>query len=410
MSKVTLEITRGLSGKCTLLANHSLDYSGDGVDIHLLEGNEWTITAVHKGRHVVHVIKEQDGTSPGEITVMVPNTPPTLDPDVTQDTVAKLVSSAAPTTESIDPGKHFKDVDEDDDPPPPGGDTATTQGKFRFRVFQKPDEVLIRTHRGFVAVQQDTGDFTSDLKAGSIVTQAIVLKDPNPLPNTGRHGPARKYQIRLSAYDSDNDQSDSPVTLEFLVEKPEPKMYNLKKGAGTSFQRPKIGNRIAVDIRHTINLSNTAADDITDYEFLRFITTPAIEGKIKQADNTFNDTVTRDTVLCEPVSGPPESVDINDDDTDNVQGDGCWSAKISGSEVSLGTFSPGDTPPTIEFGFGADRRLTDASDVTITIAYYVIGQVDDTTTENKDELDIRSVGSKSLTLDIHRCVEFDDCP
>ena len=64
----------------------------------------------------------------------------------------------------------------------------------------------------------------------------------------------REYQIRLSAYDGDNDQSNSPVTLKFRVEKPQKKTYNLKKTSETSYQSPKIGNRIGVP--HTINLSN----------------------------------------------------------------------------------------------------------------------------------------------------------
>ena len=34
-------------------------------------------------------------------------------------------------------------MDKDDDPPSPGGDTVGTQGLFRFKVFEKPDEVLI---------------------------------------------------------------------------------------------------------------------------------------------------------------------------------------------------------------------------------------------------------------------------
>ena len=181
-------------------------------------------------------------------------------------------------------------MDKDDDPPPPGGSTADTQGSFRFMVFEKPDEVLIATHRGFVAVRttESDGDFTSDLTNQLIITQAIVLKDPNPLPNTGRHDEEREYQIRLSAYDGDNDQSNSPVTLKFLVEKPQPKTYNLKKTSETSYQRPKIGNRIGV--LHTINLSNTEIDDIVDYNFLDFITVPRIEAKIKAADKAYDGT------------------------------------------------------------------------------------------------------------------------
>ena len=413
--KITIRVIRENSKECTIPAGHSLIYEGEGVDIHELEGDTWAITAVYKGRHVVHIIKEEDGSRPGEITVIVPNTAPTLTADGPVDTNAKLVSDSPPVTGSINPGAHFQDVDKDDDPPPPGLDNSdATQGSFRFKVFEKPDEVLIATHRGFVAVRTGaSGDFTSDLTSEAITTQAIVLKDPNPLPNTGRHDAERKYRIRLSAFDGDNAQSDSPVTLEFLVEEPQLKTYDLKKGSGTSYQRLKVGNRIGVI--HTINLANTIVDDIVNYDFLNDVVTPTkIEAAIKAVDREYNQTPTRGATRCVPLAGPPEDKDdLNDDGTDDSQGDGCWSARISGREASIDTFSP-DGTPTITFKLGIDRPLNDASDVTITLDYYVLAKeavaADLGNNMSAELARVSKVGSRNMTLDIHRCVSTDDCP
>ena len=115
------------------------------------------------------------------------------------------------------------------------------------------------------------------------------------------------------------------------------------------------------------------------------------------------------------MTGPPEDEDdIDGTNGDDVQGAGCWSASLSGRETSIGTFSPGATPPTITFEMGVDRQLNDASDPTITFRYYVLAKV-----AVAEDLDakvraapaiVSEVGSKRLTLDIHRCVVTSDCP
>ena len=299
----TLTITRGQHEECTLPANHSLIYDASpaGVSVREGEGRKWTITALLKGRHIVKVNDDQKGATKSDITVIVPNTPPRMTADVpkgtgTSEAVVTLISSTLPTTNPINPGMYFADVDEADDPAPPGvEDAGSTQGSFRFKVFKKPDEVLIATHRGFVAVRPaigdgSTGDFTSALTDAAITTQAIILKDPNPLPNTGMHDGEREYTIQFNAYDRDNAESDNPVMLRFKVEEPEEKLYYLRKGTGTSYKSPKIGNRIGVT--HTVYLFSTDTPDVADYDFLEFITPAVVKKHIEGADSTYAGTPT----------------------------------------------------------------------------------------------------------------------
>ena len=404
---------RETSKKCTIPAGHVLEYDGVEVQEHHIEGNTWSITAKLKGSHVVQVIKEQDGTRPGSITVIVPNTPPTLDTTVAQSSVATLIATA-PTTNSIDPGMHFDDADTGDqvgEPP---------RGNFRFRIFEKPDEVLIRTHRGFIAVREgDAAPYTynSRLNSAEFVTQAIILKNPNPLPNTGGIDTGRTYEIRVSAYDGDNAQSDSPVTLRFNTENPDPQEYTLKKSGTTSYKRPRIGNRIGV--LHTVKLSAFGDEDVVDYNFLDFITDTKITEKIKETDNTYTGgDVGEVTCTAEDADSSGEVTSLPDD---SVRGTGCWSRTISGSEASIGTFIPKDPPDNpdapadadeskITFMLGTDRRLDDASNVTITIRYWVVARASNSAATPPVEVKIVEVGRRSLTLDIHRCVEFSDCP
>ena len=172
---ITIEVIRDASQKCVVPEGHVLQYDDDGVQAHHIEGNTWTITAKLKGSHVVHLINELDGTRPGSITVIVPNTAPTLrasaavmsigtdDTDPAAPTAESLIAATTPVddtllTNSIDPGRHFEDADTADN----AGDPA--RGNFRFRIFEKPDEVLIRTHRGFIAVRVgDTDTYDSRL-------------------------------------------------------------------------------------------------------------------------------------------------------------------------------------------------------------------------------------------------------
>ena len=377
---ITVRIVRENSKRCTLPDKHSLVYHGGEVQARKDSSattNVWTITARLKGRHVIQIREDESGDTVGEITVIVPNTPPRLDALGGLGTDTPLTLAGSDET-----GLHtgsltgirdaFEDVDDADNE-----GTDNDEGNFNYRVHHKPEGLLVKTVRGFL-LEANSAD------ADQTIT-TVVLKQ------------FEAFAIEIHAYDLDNARSDNAVTVNFVAVNPvSPGPYNLEKGTGTTYQKPKIGNRI--DVLHTINLSNTADDEISNYNFLDFITPSAIGERIQGVDSD-------DVDFEECASSPPDSITANND-----QGDGCWSAQISGREARIGTFSS-STPATVSFALGAARSLNDASDVTITIRYYVVAQADDTTTTDRNELSIVQVGSgRPLSLDIHGCVDTADCP
>ena len=192
MFKITLEIIRDRSGRCTLPANHSLIYEDTPPRVSVYgpgEGNVWTITALMKGRPVVRINSDQTGETAGEITVIVPNTPPRLIASAPVVSTADLMPNQGGTTYAyptidLNPGAYFEDADPEDDPT-----DENAQGFFRFKVLQKPDGVVIDTDRGFVAVRvanPGTGEFNSDLTNADINMRAVILKNPNPDPKPRR--------------------------------------------------------------------------------------------------------------------------------------------------------------------------------------------------------------------------------
>ena len=208
----------------------------------------------------------------------------------------------------------------------------------------------------------------------------------------------------MSAYDGDNAQSDSPITLEFNTELPKQKTYSLQKSGANSYKRPKVGNRIGVP--HTVQLANSDnADDVVNYDFLDFITADKITDKIKSTDSAYTGTATRETDLCTDANAASASAVAGIVD----QGEGCWTSTISGTEASIGTFAPA-APPTVTFMLGADRKLSDSGDVGITIRYWVVARAADAGATPPVTLSIVEVDRRIVNLDIHSCVEFSDCP
>ena len=422
-----LTITINTSEDCTLPANHSLIYDppvdeAPGVTVTGPTGNNvWTILAIKKGKHEVHISKDAATKTEGTIiTVTVPNTEPRRTEKYTY-TATEYNIAVPPTRPSnligtgkvtlqFNPGAAFSDEDAGDDPPPPGIETAgTTQGSFRFRVYQKPEGVLIGLDSGYVAVREpnESAAFSKDLTNAPIEAEAIILKNPNP--GSGD----RTYDILLYAYDISNGESNSPVTLRVTAQNPvSPALaagYSLVKDTGNTYdQTEEIGNRIGV--YHKINLRK----DDPQYDFLDFITKDDIEKEIKTVAAEFSEDVDVEGELCKPLTGFPTSVS-----TANAQGDGCWSISTS-SKVTIYTadddtitkpkLSGTDTDKHIHFRLDPDHQLN-ASDVKITMGYYVVARADDTTTPETNELDIEKVGGdRTLTVDIHRCVDVAKCP
>ena len=195
-----LEITRGGNRKCTLTEGHALVYSvpaGEQPRVKVSEPDSsateevWTITALLKGRPVVH-IRDATGTTVDEITVVVPNTTPRLiDPD--EEISGTLLNHSdeaglhTATLTGIAPA--FTDDDEvDKSKVDPIGN-----GIFNYKVTHKPPELLIKTVRGFLLTKNSPKTTHDDI-------EAVVLK-----PFT------EDFTIEIYAYDPDNGRSDSPV-------------------------------------------------------------------------------------------------------------------------------------------------------------------------------------------------------
>ena len=432
MFKITLEIIRDRSGKCTLPANHSLIYddSSEKVSVHGPgEGNVWTITALIKGRPVVKINNDQAGETAGEITVIVPNTPPQLTAlgpvVVTRDSddavVGLILNHTAPDpfayiTNILNPGESFKDVDIDDDPD--GDDPDGVQGSFRFKVLDKPDGVVIDTDRGYVAVRVgSTGVFNSDLTNGPIDMRAVILKNPNPDATP----PDDTFDILLHAYDRDNDVSDNPVTLRFLAQEPQAGSYDVAQDDKGNFvysagkRALRIGNRL--DVYHTVTVAGTGDSTVFGFKFAELAAdalSKGSDGKGRLSEPLMHDS---NTVICSDNKKPDDWKVYND------LGSHCYT--VSGTNgVQFAAYDDMDDrpldnlddTPKIKFKLDSEkRRLTDTSGPKITITHHVYalrsehdfsgtpGELDDLTRKIYSEPEV-------LSLDIHRCVETSDCP
>ena len=384
----TIRIIRENSKKCTLPTGHSLLYSSSEGKVRVgrpakSAPDVWTITALKKGRPVVQVRKDSDGTTVGEITVIVPNTPPqlrigTIDSTAyngTIDGTFTAAKSGSLTLSTLSITNLFAQFDDDDDV-----DKDTTGGVFNYKVSHNPDELLIKIHDGFLLDENKSGDFDP---IDVVVLKA--LKEPNK-------------SIEVYAYDRSNDRSDNPVEVNFAASV-RSITYNLTKGTGNTYKKLKVGNRIGVP--HTINLMSS---DAPTYDFINDFITPTIVGnEVKKIDSNGSDTYSLDSDICDPKKGPPTSISTATKAGSQGQGDGCWSVKISGSDVILGTFD--HTAKTVQFTLDEDRGLNNANDFTITIGYYVVVE-----NEAAKDPDINKVDEKSLTVNVHSCTEVDDCP
>ena len=371
---ITVRIVRENSKRCTLPDRHSLVYSDGEVQVRKDSSattNVWTITARLKGRHVIQIREDESGDTVGEITVIVPNTPPRLnigniDGTDYDGTVTGTVAPKSGTTlhtltipSSGNLAAQFTDVD--------STDNSTGTGIFNYKVQHKPDALLIKTVRGFLLEANDAADVPP--------IDAVVLR-----PFT------KSFSIEIYAFDRDNDRSDNPVTVTFASADTITKTdgYDLVKGTGNLYNRTeKIGNRSGVV--HNINLIKDS-----DYDFLDFVTGEEAGRKVTQYRTANTDPHTVLFTECTATIGAFNT--------------GCWKATISGSNVEIVDFTPNDTAPEIDIRLDTSRRLNDASDHTVRIAYYVVSGRDD---ENLREYEVEG---RSFTVDIHRCVDVDDCP
>ena len=80
------------------------------------------------------------------------------------------------------------------------------------------------------------------------------------------------------------------------------------------------------------------------------------------------------------------------------------------SRVNISALDGADTTPSITFQLPSKHNGLNGSSATITIRYYVVTAKVRTDNFSDPELTWRDAGMKSLTLNIHKCVETTDCP
>ena len=420
-ANIRLEIHRHLSEKCTLPENHSLIYdeASARVSVHgPAEGNIWTITALKKGTAVVKVNNDENGETAGTITVIVPNTPPRLtrltpvsfvaDAGTFADAPVNLMPDQSGTvlsfdTNQINPGAAFTDVDVDDigDNGTPD-DPADDQGKFRFKIVEKPEGVVIDTDRGFVAVGAATGtleasDYNSNLNSSILRMRAVILKNPNP-------DPGGTFDILLNAHDGDNDVSDNPVRMRFSAQDPQKAAYTSAQNVlNGDFAPVRMGNRVGVN--HEVTFTTTNATARFEFSVL------AVDRDLK-ATNRHRVEDSHDpngaSALVECTGGAPG----NWGQTTAV-GTGCYSITSSGVEIQRGS---GETElANRKVVFQLPSKAT-PSRATITIRYnvWVLSGSGETTESDVATSTLPRVlyntAVETLTLNVHTCVDTADCP
>ena len=391
-----LEITRGGNKKCTLTEGHALVYSvpaGEQPRIKVRKPdrsatkNVWTITALLKGRPVVH-IRDEIGNTVDEITVAVPNITPRLiepdeeiegaladHPDETGLHTATLTGIASAFTDDDDVDKSKVD---------PIGN-----GIFNYKVQYKPNELLIKTVGGFL-LTENSPKTTHDI-------EAVVLK---PF--------MEDFTIEIYAYDPDNGRSDSPVKVKFTASdtpvNPRTGTYDVKQKDNGDFDAVRIGNRL--DIKHRLSFKNAAGDFDAPFEFAEDFNDDLIEK------------ISGKSYLAVPPDGTIDLCDKNEvpkmfDSIDSI-GSACYT-HTSTDKVIVGDADGdfvADGAPSIKFQLPSERNGLNSGSATITIKYHVwaYSQRQDHNAIIPSAAKKIHTDSESLRLNIHKCVVTTDCP
>ena len=125
---------------------------------------------------------------------------------------------------------------------------------LRYTIANKPDELVIDTVNGFVAVN---GMSEPILDNAPFMMKAVLLQ---PI--------MEPFDIKLYAHDLDNDKSNQEVTLKFTgsTHLPQKGLYNVKQDDKGKFGSSRVGNRLGV--QHGLKLfkfdGTTDAALITD--------------------------------------------------------------------------------------------------------------------------------------------------
>ena len=383
-----IEIPKGDNKSCTLTKGHSLVYTGTLLRVSGPPGgaktNVWTITALLvKGRPVVQIREDGTGNTVGEITVIVPNTPPRLVAGAAAMVNGTLEGDATdPPATGLHTGTitDIKEAFEDDD-------TADTA--FNYKVQHKPDEILIKTTKGFL-LPENSGD---DNITGH---EFVVLK------------PFTSFQIEVYAYDQDNARSDRPATVTFARTDPVAGSYTVKQRDNGTFEEVRLGNRL--DTAHTLTFSAPLkiATDLNTK-----LTVADSSGRLYLATGpTENSNATGGVCASNNADGPlPKQIPSS-----LALGTYCYTY-TAGRRIAVTpptTGQPLNLEPTITFQLPSkENQLTSGSD-SITLQYFVGAYSQAKTTADRDATNdpqtVHRSATARVTLRIHKCVVTTDCP
>ena len=425
-----LEILRDDHADCTLPNDHSLVYSiPDGEEERVrVNGpdssetrNVWTITAIRKGTPVVQIRDNDTGNTVGEITVVVPNSPPRLEDRDGLDAAASLNNAAddyEPMVLGVSPdGLHvatltainaaFMDEDDVDTIKEAGDGETVGNGIFNYKVQHKPDELLITTVGGFLLEENSA--------INDVLIEAVVLK-----PFT------EDFSIEVYAYDPDNDQSDHPITVNFSATTPvTPRTgtYAVKQKENGDFEPVRVGNRLSIPgtaVEHTLQFFDANGLTRTAFQFasnLNGTLTKQVSGKAYLATADVPD------LIVVPLCGTePNANTVPDKESPGMVnvGDACYTYTATNRvEVPMHTdFDPHETSDQPQIGFILPSKTNglNSGSATITIKYHVHAysarqdHSDAPNTIPDNAVTRIHTATEPLRINIHKCVVTSDCP
>ena len=281
-------------------------------------------------------------------------------------------------------------------------------GIFNYKVQHKPDELLITTVKGFLLEENSA--------INDVLIEAVVLK-----PFT------EDFSIEVYAYDPDNDQSDHPITVNFSATTPvtpQTGTYAVKQKENGDFEPVRVGNRLSIPgtvVKHTLQFFDANGLTRTAFQFafnLNGTLTKQVSGKAYLATTEAPDLTV--VSLCGTGSNNVNTVpDKESEDMDGV-GDACYTYTATNRvAVPIHTdFDPHENnsdQPQIGFILPSKTNGLNSGSATITIKYYVHAYSArqthpvDVNLERQPASRIHPA-SKSLRINIHKCVVTTDCP
>ena len=242
-SPLTIELNR--IAKCKLPSKATLkEPPGGGIEAKQSaatdekEANIWIIRAHKKGTHPVTIFSgDASPVKTGEITVIVPNSPPTRNttPDPPRSELAGSVSPYTAT--ALDLRSYFDDADDT------SLDADPDIEPLRYSVETKPDSILIDATDGFLKIGNNDGAATLTFEVLEEITE--------------------DFQVTIHANDDSGDQSQQSVVLTFGPTTdssltPRPVTYPVMQKATGELNEEgtlKVGPRLGVS--HTVTFGGT---------------------------------------------------------------------------------------------------------------------------------------------------------